>query len=591
MPPRQPVLIICFFLLAATFAIYWPVQNHEFVNYDDDEYVTENRYVKAGLSREGFIWAFKTPVAGLWHPLTLISHMLDCHLHGLNPGRHHITSLFIHAANTLLLFLVLKRMTGALWRSAAVAALFAFHPLQVESVAWVAERKNVLSTFFWMLTLWGYCLYVKSPGLKLYLLPLVFLAVGLMAKPMLVTLPFVMLLLDYWPFSRTQSEYLRGPDHTETNNSGKLGSQKSPLLGLIWEKLPFLSLSAGSILLTLWAQGRAGALASLEFIPLKVRIANALISYVSYMGKMIWPFHLAVFYPHPGMPPAWKVAGATLMLSAIFLITIRSWRRHPYLMVGWLWFLGTLIPVIGMVQVGSQAVADRYAYVPLIGLFIMISWGVPTFLSRWRHRRIFVAAPAGLVLFFMTITWCQIRHWKTSATLFEHALRATSNNHRAHYNLGVALHERGNLNEAVAHYRAALIIRPNYVEAHNNLGAGLAEQGKTREATAHFYQALKISPDHAKAQNNLGIVLVGRGKVEEAISHYTEALRIQPDYPEAHNNLGVALAQQGKLPEAIASFSQALHFKADYTPAQNNLRRALKQVGKSETALEHSITK
>lgn len=454
--------LVCLLLIVATLAVFQQLPEYDFVNIDDYYYVTENVHVTRGLTREGIIWAFTTLHANNWHPLTWLSHMLDCQLFGLKPGMHHLTNLLLHMANSTLLLLVLKRMTGALWRSAFAAALFALHPLHVESVAWVAERKDVLSTLFWLLTVWGYAGYVEYPGRNRYLLVLLFFALGLMAKPMLVTLPFILLLLDYWPLGRVKL--------WESREGGSGGIQRSSALHLVREKIPFFALTLASGIVTVVAQYKGGAVRSLNLLPLDVRIANALVSYVGYIGKMIWPQHLAIFYPHPGALPTWQVVGAGLLLLSLSIILLRAAGRFPYLGVGWLWYLGTLVPVIGLVQVGDQAMADRYTYVPLIGLFVLIAWGIPDLMARWRYRQIALTISAVIVVFCCTVsTWSHVKHWRNGTALFTHAVNVTADNALAHDGLGFALARQGRLDEAIAHYSEALRIKPGYAKARYNL--------------------------------------------------------------------------------------------------------------------------
>jgi tetratricopeptide (TPR) repeat protein len=562
---------VCLFLLITTLAVFWQVKNHEFVNFDDDRYITKNHHVRAGLSLQAISWAFAATYESNWHPLTWLSHMLDCQIYGIDPEWHHLTNLFFHLAGTLLLFLVLSRMTGDLWPSAFVAALFALHPLHVESVAWVAERKDVLSTFFWMLTLWGYLRYVEHPGTRRYLLVLLFFILGLISKPMLVTLPFVMLLLDYWPLNRIQL-------------------RQSRPLGLAWEKIPFFVLAAASCVITFVVQQKGGAVSSLNAIPLNPRLANALVSYVGYLGKMIWPHNLAVLYPYHGSQPGWQVAGACLLLASIFFWIIYARKHYPYLAVGWLWYMGTLVPVIGLVQVGSQAMADRYTYLPLIGIFIMIAWGVPGLVARWRRRKVGLATVgAALLSILMATAWLQVRYWANSITLFEHAIDITANSHKSHDNLGNALAGQGKLKEAVSHYLEALRIKPDYVKSHNNLGTVLARQGKLNKAISHFSEALRIKPDYSEAHYNLGTALAKKGKLKEAVKSYLEALRLKPDYADANYNLGIALASQGKLEKAIRHYTEALVIKPDYAEAHYNLGNVLMKQGRLNEAIGHYL--
>jgi Tfp pilus assembly protein PilF len=575
MDRRHSALIVILVLTITTAVPFWQVRNHEFVILDDDKYVTENSHVQAGLTREGLVWAFTTTHANFWHPLTWISHMLDCELYGLDPGGHHFTNLLIHIANTLLLFLVLERMTGALWPSAFVAAMFALHPLHVESVAWAAERKDLLSTFFCVLTMGSYVRYAKRPGLNRYLLVILLFALGLMAKPMLVTLPFALLLLDYWPLGRFQFGQPSGNSHAQAHESVRTNNHRSSFSRLILEKLPFFVLATVSSIVAFLAQERGGALRALDLFPIEVRIANAVISYASYIGKTIWPHHLAVFYPHPGVLPLWQVMGAGLFLASTSVLVIRAARRLPYLTVGWLWYLGTLVPVIGLVQVGDHAMADRYTYVPLIGLFIMIAWGSCDISKRWHYRKIVLAVPTVILLCASMIsTGFQVRHWQNSTTLFEHTLDVTANNSMAHTNLGVVLAGQGKLDEAVAHYTQALRIKPDHLEARVNMGAALAAQGKLDEAIEHYSEALRIKPNLVGAYYNLANALSAQGKITEAIIHFRKALRIKPNDAEVHNNLGIVLAKQGKTEEAITHFQKALRITPGYTLARKNLEIA-----------------
>nr|MBC8360831.1 tetratricopeptide repeat protein [Candidatus Desulfatibia profunda] len=474
--------LVCLFLVIAILAVYWQVRNYSFVNYDDSQYVTQNHNVQAGLTLESITWSFTAVQASNWHPLTWISHMLDCQLYGMNPGRHHLTNVLLHILNSLLLFLVFMRMTGKLWQSGFVAALFALHPLHVESVAWISERKDVLSTFFWMLSLWGYLRYVERPGVCRYLLLLFLFILGLMTKPMLVTLPFVLLLLDYWPLNRFQSG---------SSGDGNHSIQRPFDFGLVWEKIPLFLLSAVSSVTTYIVQKSGGAVNSLAAIPFHDRIANAIVSYVSYIGKMIWPNNLAVFYPYQKSILLWKVAGAGLLLVVVPVVIFRMVRTKPYFAVGWLWYIGTLVPVIGLVQVGAQGMADRYTYVPLIGIFVIIAWGVPDFMPKWRYRRIgFTVTIAAILAIMMITTRLQIRYWSNSVTLFEHALEVTVDNCIVHAKLGEALAGQGKIDAAVRHYHEALRIKPDFVAALLNLGVALKEKGELNEAINQFMASL-----------------------------------------------------------------------------------------------------
>jgi len=577
---QRLVRIVYLLLIFVTLVVFHRLPTHDFINLDDNLLVYENPQVLAGLTKQGVIWAFTQYHAEYWHPVTWLSHMLDCQLFDLRPGLHHLTSLLFHLANCVLLLLILKKMTGALWRSAFVAALFAIHPLHVESVAWVAERKDVLSAFFWFLTIWAYAGYAEQPRLRRYLLVLLFFALGLMAKPMVVTLPFVLLLLDYWPLGRMQLQNVR--------TVSDLDIPRSSLFRLVWEKIPLFVLTAVTIISTVVVQEKVGALKSLEAFPLTTRIANALVSYISYVAKMIWPHNLAVYYPHPGTIPVWQVAGAGLLLIFVSVLVIKATKNRPYLAVGWLWYLGTLVPVIGLVQVGSQAMADRYTYLSFVGLFIMIAWGVPSILAGWRHRRnAFAVASVILLLGCVVGTWLQVGHWQNSITLFQHTVKVTSDNHFAHNNLGVALARGGRLDEATYHYSQALRIKPDRAEVHNNLGNALAAQKNVDRAVAHYYQALEIDPNNARAYNNLGNLLANQGKTEEAINHYNEALRLEPDYVGAHYNLGTVLAEQGRTEEAINHITEALRLMPYWAGAHNNLGVLLERRGRLDDAIRH----
>ena len=535
-------------LITAVLLVYWQVGDHEFINYDDNVYITDNAQVQKGLTSNGIIWAFTTSHTGNWHPLAWISHMLDCELYGLNPGGHHLTNVLLHMANAILLFVVLRWMTGAIWRSGLVAALFALHPLHVESVAWAAERKDVLSTFFWMLTMVAYVHYVNRPGGKRYFLVLVTFFLGLMAKPMLVTLPFVLLLLDYWPLNRFKPRAVTGSVEDQPLGFRSSGDDKSPILKAVMEKTPLFVMSLFSCVVTVMAQQEAGAISTLEIVPFKLRIANGLVSFVAYMGKMIWPQDLAVFYPHPGSDlQIWKPVAAGLFLLIVSTVALWVAQRCRYVLVGWLWYLGTLVPVIGLVQVGEQAMADRYTYVPLIGLFIVVVWGFADLVKGWRSRRWVVSVSAAvMVLALMAGSWLQVAHWKNSVKLFKHALDATSNNYVAHYNLGNALALQGKLTGAVSHYNKALQINPDHAEAHLNLAVGLDRQGKHQEAIQHYAEVLRISPHDAQSHNNLGVALAEQGRLKEAVAHFTEALRIDPNFKEAQRNLDLSLGLMHK---------------------------------------------
>jgi tetratricopeptide (TPR) repeat protein len=558
--------IVCLFLVVTTLIVYWQVPKYEFLNYDDDLYITQNYHVKAGLNMSGLIWSFTsgTMVSNYWHPLTWLSHMLDYSLYGMNAGGHHMTNLLFHIANTLLLFFVLKRMTSDKWKSAFVSALFALHPLHVESVAWVAERKDVLSTFFWFLTMMAYCRFVEKPILTRYFTLLLFFVLGLMSKPMLVTLPFVLLLMDFWPFGRLQLG--------QVINTANPQIQKASIFYLIWEKAPLFLLTAGASVAAYITQKKGGALPRMDFTLFKIQIANALVSYVSYIKKMIWPSQLAVFYPHPGTLPISKSVGAGILLITLTVFVVYFWRRFPYLTVGWFWYVGTLVPVIGLVKVGSFAMADRYTYVPLIGLFIVIAWFVPDLVAVRSHRKVLLATFAMLYLsVLMAFTWKQVRHWENSIALFNHTLSVTTKNYLAHMKLGEALAEQNKNAEAIRHYFEALRINPDFALVHFNLGNIYAGQGNTEDAVYYYNEALQKNPDFAKAHNNLGNTMAKEGDVDAAVYHYKEALKINPDYAGVYYNLGRIAANQGETDDAILYYRKASLLNPLMTEALYNL--------------------
>jgi len=558
---------VCFFFFFSVLAVYGRVSNHQFIDYDDNVYIIENDCVRKGLTPETIRWAFTTVHASNWHPLTWLSHQADAQIYGMNPGLHHITAMLFHIANTILLFSVLTRMTGALWRSAFVAALFALHPLHVESVAWVSERKDVLSTFFWMLTLRAYVSYTKHSVTSRYILILFLFALGLMAKPMVITLPFILLLLDYWPLKREMTS------------------------SIFYEKLPMIGLSLISAAVTIFAQQHGGAINSLETYPVHIRIMNALISYAGYMKKMFYPVGLSGFYPHPGNSVSLLCAsGAFLLFGVISAVAIWRIKAQPYLTVGWLWYIGTLIPVIGLVQVGNQAMADRYTYIPLIGLFVMIAWGIPDFLSQSRYMKAGILIAVPIIIFMLTAaTWKQIRYWRDNFTFFTRMLEVTPNNYMALHGLGLVLANQGKLTEAIAYYRESLSIEPGYGIAHNNLGLALLEQGHIKDAIAHFEQAIRSKLDNSKFHNNLGVALAKEGRTAEAVDSFREALRMKPDYAGAYYNLANTLKSHGKMTEAILYFQKAVSVNPDFANAHYNLATTLAAQGNTREAIIHFL--
>jgi len=586
-------------LVALTTIAYWGIKDNGFVSYDDDVYVVANSHVQGGLSWQNVAWAFTSTSAANWHPLTWLSHMLDVQLFSPNPSGHHLTSLLIHLANVLLLFWVLHMMTGTLWRSALVAALFAVHPINVESVAWIAERKNLLSTFFWLLTMWAYIRYARKPAWNTYLVVFGSFALALMSKPMAVTLPFALVLLDYWPLDRFKTNASASPGN-QAEMTKKRGKQietvpvcpQRSIRQLALEKAPLMLLAAFGCVITLKAQQAGGAIGTTEAFPLLVRLENAVLSYAQYLIDFVWPFRLAVFYPHPRAPlPAWQVILSALVLLAISAVVVWRARRSGYLALGWFWYLGTLIPVIGLVQVGLQARADRYAYVPFVGIFVIIAW----YAGDWAKARMALVKPfaifAACILIVLTIeTRVQSGYWQNSIALFQRALAVTGNNYVAHNNLGELIARQDNLDEAEAQFAAALAINPSFAQARHNMGMMLVQRGKLDEAVSEFSKAVEINPMFTDAYNKLGAALANQGKLDEAITNVSKAIEINPAYASAHANLGSAYEQQGKTSEAIASYSRALQYSADPTlSAQTHFRlgRLAAKTGKRNEAIQH----
>lgn len=535
-----------------TLTIYSRVGSFEFINFDDTDYVAQNETVQRGITLQGLRWAFTTSFMGNWHPLTWLSHMLDCHLFGANPGAHHWISVFIHVGNSLLLLWVLYRCTNGLACSAVVAALFAVHPLHVESVAWIAERKDVLSALFWLLTMWAYLRYVETRSGVPYAFVLLFFALGLMSKPMLVTLPFVLLLLDYWPLRRIAIRW--------------------DWLRLTREKLPLFALALISSVITFIVQKQGGAVGSLEKFSPGARVANALVAYAAYLAKTVLPENLAVFYPHPGYWPQWQVVGAALLLLVLTTGAVAMRRRATYLFVGWFWYLGTLVPVIGLVQVGEQAFADRYTYIPFIGVFIAAVWGVAGLADRFQWPRFAAPAAAAVaVLLYATIAMFHVEHWQNGETLFRHAVAVTKDNHVAHYNLGQTLSVRGRIHEAVEHYYATLRLKPDHEGAHNNLGFTFALQGQWQQATNHYIHALRSDPKNPDVHFNMGIAQLHLGHPSNALDHFTRTLREHPSHPLADRYLADALSAVGRARDAAGHYRAALKLNPDQPEPLNNL--------------------
>ena len=575
---------IAFFLTVFTLLAYLQVGHFDFVELDDVMYVTENPKVRSGLTLDGLQWAFKLSednFASYWQPLTWLSHMLDVQIHGLNPGGHHLNNLVLHVLNVLCLFYLLRASTGALWSSALAAALFALHPLNVESVAWVSARKNVLSTFFWLLTLMAYRRYAWRPSLRKYLTTLFCFVLGLMTKPILVTLPFVLLLMDYWPLGRLIPA-------ADTQAAGLPSIRKTVPKGLrlIAEKIPFFALSAAMVFISSSVLSGYRTVISTHTVPMGLRMANALVSYVKYILKVIWPLNLGVFYPFPEQVPAWQTIAATAMLILISWGVIRTVAKRPYLCFGWCWYLGTLVPVIGLMQVGLwPEMADRWCYVPLIGLFIMISWGLPDLFSGWRYRTAGLAVIAVILVALMTtLTFIQTRHWQNSIALFGHTLNVTENNAPIHLNLGAALADMDRPAYAAGSERALL---PAWTPASPSGGVLLSRAERLDAAHRHFMAAIHIYPQYAEAHNALGVNFLRRGEPDAALRYFLKSLSIHSESADTHEKLGLALVRRGDIVAAIDHFETALKIAPESDSAGRNLKRTQAVKKKLDVAVMH----
>lgn len=557
-------IFICLFLICATFISYIQVLNHGYISYDDGIYITENPHVQQGLTVESFKWAFTKIYISTWHPITWLSHMLDIELYGINnPSGHHLTSLLFHIANTLLLFGVLFKMTRALWRSAIVATLFALHPLNVESVAWIAERKNVLSTTFWFLTLWAYTDYMKNKTVKSYLLIVLFLALGLMSKPMLVTLPFVLLLLDFWPLKRW-------------------GWQ-----GLVLEKIPLFALIIVSSIITYVGQAK-GVIQSDPLNPIYTKVSNALVSYVDYLGKIIWPHNLTIFYPHPGNAlPVWKTIVCGSLLIGITFYMIKKARDMPYMIIGWLWYLGTLVPVIGLVRVGSFAMADRYMYIPMIGIFIAIVWGLSE-LIRSEKLNAIIGLPIILVL--MALTWQYVGYWKDSAILFKRAVYLSKKQYKssvgAYHGTVVELLKQQKIEEAIYYIREGLKVNGNYVPLIRGLGILLEQKGNWKEAEVHYRKVNKLEQNSFENNFRLADILYKLNKLKEANTYYKIAVSLDNKSAIAHSNLGSTFLDLKQFNKAEESFKNAIKYNKKLFRSYYGLGIIYRHSGQYSKAIE-----
>lgn len=572
-------------LIVAVAFLYAPVRHHPFISFDDFDYVAAHPQVSRGLTWGGFVWAWAGVHGSTWHPITSLSHMLDVAWFGLDPGAHHVVNAVVHAANAVLLFLVLANLTGRTWPSAWVAAVFAVHPLHVESVAWISERKDVLCALFCFLTIGAYARYVRRPSPRRYAVIAFAFALALLSKPMAVTLPFVLLLLDVWPLRRwsfvapgsgmSTSPSVQRPRRIDMRAESDSAPAAVPVLGLIREKLPLLAMAAVISVVTFVVQRRTGAVMDFEVVPIWGRVANATVAYVVYVFKTIWPANLAVFYPYQSAWPLLQVGGSVVAIAVVTVLSATQVRRRAYALVGWLWFVGMLVPVIGIVQVGHQAMADRYMYLPQIGLTVVVAWGVADLARRWRLAGAVVVVLAIIPLAAAAVvTTRQVALWADDVVLFEHALAVTPRNALAHNTLGTALVARGRYVEAIERYGQAIEIHPGYALAHNNLGEVLGRVGRSDEAIFHYREALRLQPDFAWAHNNMGAAFQAQGRGDDAAASFREALRLDPAYAEAHNNLGVALATRGETAAALEHFEAAVRLRPGFESAQANLERA-----------------
>ena len=568
-------ILVVLMLIILTLGVYWPVQNYEFINFDDNVYITQNSHLQ-GITLDGFCWAFSTTYAEFWHPLTWLSLMFDYQLFGFNAGGYHWTNVIIHIFNTVLLFFLFRNLTGAVWRSAFVAALFAIHPINVESVVWIAERKNLLSTFFWMLTMLFYVWYVKQPNWKRYLPVFISFSLGLMSKPMLVTLPFVLLLIDYWPLNRTAINTRNEIDIQFTLKAGK-----EKLSFLILEKIPLFILSAILICITIYTPQSEKTI----YISFIQRINNVIFSYAMYLKKLFLPTDLSIYYLYLNVP-IWQI-----FLSAIFLVIITIWvckyfKKYPYLPVGWFWYLGTLVPVIGIVQIGDLTMADRYAYVSFIGLFVIIAWGAGQISSKVISlKKPFIFASVFIIVLFTLATHNQIKLWTNTVTLFEDALKKDPNNHLAYHIIGQEMAKNGENEKALYYYDMAIKANPRFYPAYNNRGLILEKMGKRYEELKSFEKATQVNKFFTEPYYNLGVFYLEDNNLDKSIAYFIKVIEIKPDYIEAYNGLGIALVKKGRIQEGVLQFEKALHINPYNKNAQRNLQFALEKMKKSKNTV------
>ena len=568
------VLAVGLFLVIIVWIVFGQTIRHGFINYDDGMYVYQNPDVLAGLTPKGIRWALTFAEIGHWHPITWFSHMLDASIWGRRAGGHHLTNVLLHIASAILLFLTLKQMTGALWRSAAVAAFFAVHPQRVESVAWIAERKDVLSGLFFMATILAYLRYTARPGLGRYAVVVILFALGLMSKGMLVTLPLVLLLLDYWPLARFESDSLEAKQHARN------------LLRLVGEKLPLLVLSVASCVITTLSPEK---IAPVFQMPLFSRVESAVVSYVIYIKQLFYPvgLELPYFNPPAGFP-AWEVVACVALLLGISAAAFLCWKRCPYFIVGWFWYLAMMSPVIGLVQISYYARADRYTYLPHIGLYLLIVWGAVDLTRGWAWRRGLLTFAGVLVIgLFVMQARVQASYWHDSEKLWRYEIAVAPDNFVARVNLGLVLDAKGQVDAAIAEYEEAERIQPGYTEEHNNLGNALCRVGRVPEAIAQYERALELVPGLPQVHNNLGTALGQNGQTTEAIAHFRKAIEINPNFAGAHGNLGYALAMEGKLDEAVSELQKALELRPDSPDIQLHLGDLFLARGQTADAILH----
>ena len=592
--PNRQKLIAYIILVMVTFAVYWQVNQYDFTYFDDNVYITENSYTSSGITPDGFRWAFSTKYFGLWNPLVWLSFMLDYQLFGLNAGGYHLTNLILHILSTLLLFRLFNRMTGAIWKSVFVAGIFALHPLHVESVAWIAERKDVLSAFFWMLTLCLYVHYTEKPVIKRYLPVLFCFACGLMSKPMVITLPMIMILLDYWPLNRLQSRKIFMTEPQITPVSKKQEKKKiklkkealkkniSPLHGQklsepkiagiiplwqLWEKTPFFILSSIIVIVTLYNPNNSYG----KLIPLSDRIANAPVAFVTYLEKTFWPHDMAVFYPFPTQIPLWQVIGASLLILAITIVVLVMAKRLPYLFTGWLWYAITIAPVIGIIQISlttPYAMADRYHYLPSVGIAVMLAWGIPFLIQNVNtQKKILLPAGIAFLAILAGLTWQQCSYWKNSISLFSHALRVTKDNYMAHNSRGSAYVKLGQYQQAIEDYNQAIRLNPNYALACYNRGTAYANLGRYQQAIEDFNQSILLNPNDELVYYNRGTAYHKLNRYQQAIKDFNQVISLNQKFTVAYYNRGTAYANLGQYQQAIDDFNEAIHLKLDYTDA------------------------